>query len=380
MKLKVGDKVKFLNEKGGGVVTHLLGSNMVKVEIESGFEIPVLMADLLKINEFEVGTVERAFDNMKKTVQDSSFERKSQSKAIAEEFVEEEEEIEDEYEMEDDSDVTPIYRSGSQISQGIFLTFVPQDQKWILTKDLDIYIINNTEYDVLYTFNLADDMIYDGVDYGSITPFSKKLINTITFEEVELWSRGIVQVLFQKETNNKIMMPLSTEYDIKPVKFHKEGNYINFSLLGMKSFVYVLGDMSTMLPIHHNVMSKKNMEISIEPTKAKETKESEVIDKYIVNSNEAVVDLHAQELFSDINDISPERLLSLQLAYFEKCVESGIKSKLYKITFIHGVGEGILKNAIISKLREYVGQVYYEPAPMRDYGTGAINVFILKRG
>lgn len=375
MKLRPGDKVKFLNEKGGGVVTHLLGSNMVKVEIESGFEIPVLIADLLKITDFESGTVERAFDNMK-TKAEGKVENKPVTKSVA--YVEEVEELVDD---EDDcDDISPIYRNGGQVSQGIYMTFVPQDQKWVLTKGLDVYLINNTDYDVLYTLNLADDMIFDGVDYGSILPYSKKMISTITFEEVELWSRGVVQVLFQKETNNKIITPLSAEYDIKPVKFHKEGNYINFSLLGMKAFVYLLGELSTMLPIHHNMASKKSPEISLETTKAKETKEVDIIDKHIVKPNEAIVDLHANELFSDIDRLSPDKLLTLQLSYFEKCLEAGIKDKLYKITFIHGVGEGILKNAIISSLKRYVGKVYYESAPMKDYGAGAINVFILKRG
>ena len=33
MKLKVGDKVKFLNERGGGVVSKILSSSMVNVAL-----------------------------------------------------------------------------------------------------------------------------------------------------------------------------------------------------------------------------------------------------------------------------------------------------------------------------------------------------------
>ena len=38
--IKVGDKVKFLNDVGGGTVTGFLNKNMVNVENEDGFEIP----------------------------------------------------------------------------------------------------------------------------------------------------------------------------------------------------------------------------------------------------------------------------------------------------------------------------------------------------
>ena len=46
-KFKSGDKVKFLNEKGGGTVVRLIDSRMALVSIEDGFEIPVLMSDLV---------------------------------------------------------------------------------------------------------------------------------------------------------------------------------------------------------------------------------------------------------------------------------------------------------------------------------------------
>jgi hypothetical protein len=38
--IKIGDKVKFLNDVGGGVVTRFLNKNMVMVENYDGFEIP----------------------------------------------------------------------------------------------------------------------------------------------------------------------------------------------------------------------------------------------------------------------------------------------------------------------------------------------------
>ncbi|MDD4192198.1 MAG: hypothetical protein PHI28_12760, partial [Mangrovibacterium sp.] len=44
---KLGDRVKFLNDVGGGVVTKIVGKNMVHVENEDGFEIPVLLSEII---------------------------------------------------------------------------------------------------------------------------------------------------------------------------------------------------------------------------------------------------------------------------------------------------------------------------------------------
>ena len=49
MKLSVGDRVKYLDATGGGVVTKVIDSKMVMVSDQDGFEIPTLISDLVKI-------------------------------------------------------------------------------------------------------------------------------------------------------------------------------------------------------------------------------------------------------------------------------------------------------------------------------------------
>ena len=50
MKYNIGDKVKFLNTSGGGIITKIISSTMVNVAIEEGFEIPTMTSELLKID------------------------------------------------------------------------------------------------------------------------------------------------------------------------------------------------------------------------------------------------------------------------------------------------------------------------------------------
>ena len=44
---KIGDRVNFLNNVGGGIVTKIIDSRMVMVEVEDGFELPTLISELV---------------------------------------------------------------------------------------------------------------------------------------------------------------------------------------------------------------------------------------------------------------------------------------------------------------------------------------------
>lgn len=51
--MKIGDKVRFLNEVGGGVIASFVDKNTVMVTDESGFDMPFLRSDLVVIETDE---------------------------------------------------------------------------------------------------------------------------------------------------------------------------------------------------------------------------------------------------------------------------------------------------------------------------------------
>ena len=52
--IKVGDKVRFLNSTGGGVVRSFKGKDQVLVEDEDGFEVPALIRDCVVVGDSEM--------------------------------------------------------------------------------------------------------------------------------------------------------------------------------------------------------------------------------------------------------------------------------------------------------------------------------------
>ena len=51
--MKIGDKVRFLSEVGGGRISGFQGKNIVLVEDADGFEIPMQVKDVILIPQGE---------------------------------------------------------------------------------------------------------------------------------------------------------------------------------------------------------------------------------------------------------------------------------------------------------------------------------------
>jgi len=48
--MKIGDRVRFLNETGGGIITEFMNEEMVRVLTEDGFEFPVLKKEVIVVH------------------------------------------------------------------------------------------------------------------------------------------------------------------------------------------------------------------------------------------------------------------------------------------------------------------------------------------
>ena len=70
-----------------------------------------------------------------------------------------------------------------------------------------------------------------------------------------------------------------------------------------------------------------------------------------ISKGTLTVDLHIERLAGG-RSIPAKRRLDYQLEFFRKVLRENIKHKGMKIIFIHGIGDGILKNAIRKDLDE----------------------------
>ena len=62
--MRIGDKVRFLNDVGGGKVAGFNGNNIVLVEDEDGFQIPVSIHDVV-LEQGEDYSITKVIDQKK---------------------------------------------------------------------------------------------------------------------------------------------------------------------------------------------------------------------------------------------------------------------------------------------------------------------------
>ncbi len=357
-KFKVGDKVNFLNSTGGGTVKKIIDTRMVEVTIEDGFDIPVLMSDLVLDFRSQPDKRQQIVDNAQKEIQQKQ--------------------IIEEKEM-DDARKSALRRFGRNAEEeGLYLTFVPQDQQWLLTGLLDVVLVNNTPADALYSFNIKEEGKYISVDYGSIAPHSKVVIESISREDIEYWCEGYIQVILSQEEADFIYRPLHAPFSFRSSRFFKDGSYVESGVLGEKAVMINLSSLVALKETETDLA--KMMKDGDKKTVAtqKLVKEKAAIDRHQTAPGEAIVDLHIGELVDNILGMSSNDMFRTQMNYFKKMLESAITNEYDKVTFIHGVGNGVLKNAIIEELKHY-DNTSNRMASIVKFGVGAIDVMIKEK-
>jgi dsDNA-specific endonuclease/ATPase MutS2 len=89
------------------------------------------------------------------------------------------------------------------------------------------------------------------------------------------------------------------------------------------------------------------------------------------------VDLHIHNLTASTKHMSNYEMLNLQLDTARGQLEFAIRKRIPKIVFIHGVGEGVLKQELETLFGRYNNVQYYD-ADYKTYGLGATEVRVLQ--
>lgn len=368
MKFNIGDKVKFTDQVGGGIITKIISPTIVAVLTEDDFEIPFSINDLIKLEppktpgeKVFLATNPNDIANKHKDIEASdTYTNLSQ-------------------ESEEDNDITPLNRgfvSKTPEKEGIYIGFEPHDQQWMLKGGFNIYIINYTNYTILYNFSTKGAQCFYGVDFASIPPYSKKLVSSIDREEIEIWNEGIFQAMFHEEECQNILMPISTQYKIKANKFLQTESYVFPVFMRNKvilqSLVNIVQHKTANIIGHQSLVEDK---VSKEGSNKNIVVKKSFLQAYMIDKSTAEVDLHIESLVEDSSSMEATNILKLQIAHFEKCLDEGMTQKVQKMIFIHGVGEGTLKADIQKILGTYEGLHFFD-ARMSKYGKGAIEVYI----
>ncbi|HPS46812.1 MAG TPA: DUF2027 domain-containing protein [Bacteroidales bacterium] len=348
---KIGDKVSFISEKRDGIVKKIMNNNMVLVEIEEGFEIPVIGSDLINLN------MNRESENPKKMV-----------------IPEEDLEIRFEPRFELSKNTNQV------IKKGMYLAFIPENKNNIHNSDLALYLINNNPFDCLFSYDLLAQGKYRCNDFDRADAYSTILLKVISPSEMQQWMNLRFQFIFFKINDDIAKNPARYEIRLKPAPLFNEENFQFNDFLNDVCYIVSLSDKESKFPEELNE-EKWAIEKNIKPSGIKivghiNDKKPLFPEKYIIENGIAEVDLHIEELIDDYARKENFELLKIQIDFFSKMLNCAIEHNLKKIIFIHGVGNGRLKKEIIQIIKQEYPDLNYQDASLLRYGKGATEIII----
>lgn len=345
MRFKVGEAVKFLNEKGGGKVKRIQPDGMVLVEVD-GFDIPFSPSELVKL---EIAPEPEVV---------------SEPKPI-------------QHRVEIPAPVTLPSSSVNQLPEGVYLAFIPEDENRLLECPIEVTLYNKTSYSLYYTLLQKEVNKFFCAAFGEIKPQSTTQLLKVLRSELEMLSTLRFQGIKFKKGELEPHDNLDLTIKLKPVKFYKENNYQDVAELGTKALLVDLSGRE--MPIQEKPKAIPSHQGMLGRQAAKDMASKKRLDaklrQFAPIVTEEEVDLHIEEILDDHRGMTNGEIIHIQLMHFQKKLDEAIAKHYNKITFIHGVGKGRLKEEILLLLKGYKN-IQYRNAPYEKYGYGATEVII----
>lgn len=329
MDIRIGDTVKFISEKLEGKVTGIIDNNTVNVYCEAyGFEIPGSVNDLVVVHsDFAPGASAQGNVPVRKNIQISS-------------------------------------------SDTLFLGIVPDHLQDLPGSRFEIYLVNDTEFICLYSAGYFDGDTHRALSAGNCNPDTSLLLGTYTLKELDRLKSIHIQAVFYRKGTYTPRPVVDIHVKISPVSLCKSGNYQHTKWFG---------SLSCLKPLDKESLAKEEILVrelaDIEKVKKEEIAVPSRPQKQVVN-NVVEIDLHCDQLLETTAGMENKDILEYQLDVFRKTLDEYKLRRGQKIVFIHGKGDGVLRQRILWELQTKYKRFHHQDASFKQYGYGATMVTI----
>jgi hypothetical protein len=362
--IKIGDQVRFMNEVGGGRITAIINKDMVSVETQDGFEIPTYIKNLVVIEPGHQSNVHSRQSSGRPVVTSPSLPF-SQSPSPSEQNAK------DHYpEIKAAGFKETNQKKGNDFPEFIFAA-LPDNPGNPPEGKILLYLVNDCNYTLIYHFATKMAGQYTTVDAGMLEPNTKVELESILPKGMGELPEYCFQLLYFRKSAVQLEEPVQKEIRISPVKFFKASSFVKNNYFTSPALLIKLADHPLKAELDR-LTDKDLQQISI----SKEPKKP--VTTALPKTDLVEVDLHINQLLDDTSGLSNADMLKLQLDTFRKAMENAIATGTKKIVFIHGVGDGVLKNELRRELARKYSKYPFQDASFREYGFGA-TMAVLKK-
>lgn len=406
--MKIGDKVSFLSEVGGGKVAGFQGKNIVLVEDEDGFQIPMPINEVVVVTSSDYSTakvINRAAEAQERRAQETPLNHGGRSvKAMMQEGQDETVDMTVEDVVDDTKEITyrpqPAERKGGN-ALSCYLAFVPDDMKNLIDNPrFSVNLVNDCNYYLQYAYMEAEGNSWTMRSQGELEPNTTLLLESLGREDINHLNRVAVQLIAYKRDKPFILKPaVDVKLRLDPIKFYKVHAMTDTAYFSTPCLLYTIVENDVQprqFVVDANELKKGMYAQSQQQSDKQKSPQSDdkgLVGRYPDNERKGgrhsmpfarrrglddaiVVDLHAEEILDTTQGMKPGEILDYQLKVFRDIMDRYTGKKGQKIVFIHGKGEGVLRHALINDLNYRYKKCTYQDASFQEYGYGATLVKI----
>ncbi|MER2998741.1 DUF2027 domain-containing protein [Pontibacter populi] len=315
--MNVGDRVRLMSGREEGIITRILDNNIVEVAIDNDFTIPVARREIVVI----------AAEENKYMRSDDIIEAPTRKQPPA-----------------------PVLTE-----KGIYLAMVHQSEELLAAT-----IVNNTDYDVLFTTGEERNNQYRGLQNDKLAPKATRVISHYHLKDFEKWPSLVVQFLQHRNGAPALFEPVTKRVQFRANSFYKSKK--TAPVLNKEAYLFQLDTKPTI--------------VDTDKIKEQLADKPEQKENYKLQAPEHEIDLHIEKLTEDHTGMSNSAMLKLQLETFQNALDRAMAANMHEIVFIHGAGNGILRKEIQKLLSRTPGIKFFEDAKKEKFGYGATLVRI----
>jgi len=225
--MKIGDKVRFLSEVGGGRVSGFQGKDIVLVEDEDGFDVPMRISEVVVIGEEDYDT--------KHMVEVKGGGLKVEGGGSKEEEPETE---------PADRPVTfkaPVEERKGGDKLSAYLAFVPIDVKELSNTRFESYIVNDCNYYLRYVYMTAEGTSWQVRSQGEVEPNTKLFIEEFGRDQLNQLEHSCIQLIAYKRDKYFLRKSaVDALVNIDPVKFYKLHTFRENQFFEQPALIYTI--------------------------------------------------------------------------------------------------------------------------------------------
>jgi hypothetical protein len=240
------------------------------------------------------------------------------------------------------------------------------------TGNISMYLVNNCNDTLLFRFAQKNKYNYETVAAASLSPNSKIYLGLIKPEMIADLPVYCFQWLNFRKRVKELDPFQQREITLSAVKFYKQNSFVATKISKVPSMVIELHE--NRLKAALEKLSEHDLQRAVAQ---KEPKKAEPANS-LPSPDLVEVDLHIHELLDNFNNLTNAEMLTVQMNKFHEEMTKAINSEVKKVVFIHGVGNGTLKNELRRELQHKYSKYNFQDASFREYGYGATMVIFRK--